>query len=89
MKKMLRILIGMIALWLFISFVDYRLVHGFEKPVFCLLTTSADDGGSGHYVGLGYSFDIKGIFMPEYEFPGVTQWTYYLFGIEMKTELRD
>ena len=45
--------------------------------------------GSGKYIGLGYSFDIKGNFMPEDEFPGVTKWTYYLFGIELQTQIRD
>ena len=78
-----------IVLWVVVGIVDYGRVHGFEKPIFCVGTTLADDGGSGRYVGLGYSFDIKGNFMPEDEFPGVKKWTYYLFGIEIETQIRD
>lgn len=32
---------------------------------------------------------VKGDFMPEDEFSGVTKWTYYLFGIELQTQIRD
>ena len=78
-----------IVLWVVVGIVDYGRVHGFEKPIFCVGAALADDGGSGRYVGLGYSFDIKGNFMPEDEFPGVTKWTYYLFGIEIETQIRD
>ena len=78
-----------IVLWIAIDIVDYSRVHSFEKPIFCVGTELADDGGSGKYVGLGYSFDIKGNFMPEDEFPGVTKWAYYLFGVEIQTQIRD
>ena len=78
-----------IVLWIAIGIVDYSRVHSFEKPIFCVGTELADDGGSGKYVGLGYSFNIKGNFMPEDEFPGVTKWTYYLFGVEIQTQIRD
>ena len=78
-----------LVLWIAIGVVDYSRVHSFEKPVFCVGTDLASDGGSGKYIGLGYSFDIKGNFMPEDEFPGVTKWTYYLFGIELQTQIRD
>lgn len=88
-KKTLIILIIIILLWIVIGIVDYSKLHGFEKPVFCIPVSTSDDGGSGHYVGLGYSFDIEGNFMPEDEFPGVTKWTYYLFGIEIQTSIRD
>lgn len=88
-KKTIIAMICILVLWIAIGVVDYRRVHSFEKPVFCVDTEPADDGGSGKYIGLGYSFDIKGNFMPEDEFPGVTKWTYYLFGIELQTQIRD
>ena len=78
-----------LVLWIAIGVVDYSRVHSFEKPIFCVGTDLASDGGSGKYIGLGYSFDIQGNFMPEDEFPGVTKWTYYLFGIELQTQIRD
>lgn len=90
MKKKALIVIALgIVLWLSMVLVDYSRAHRFEMPIFCVATEVFQDGGSGHYVGLGYSFDIKGNFMPEDEFPGVTKWTYYLFGIEMETQIRD
>ena len=49
----------------------------------------ADDGSSGIYNGLGYSFDIKGNFMPEDEFPGVTHADFYLLGRHIKGVIRD
>ena len=88
-KTLIKIVIVVIALWLVIGLVDYNRVYGFEKPIFCIATNTVDDGGSGHCIGLGYSFDIEGNFMPEDEFPGVTKWTYYWFGIEVQTQIRD
>lgn len=88
-KKTIIVMICILVLWIAIGVVDYSRVHSFEKPVFCVGTDLASDGGSGKYIGLGYSFDIKGNFMPEDEFPGVTKWTYYLFGIELQTQIRD
>lgn len=88
-KKIIIAVICAVVLWIAIGIVDYGRVHNFEKPIFCVGSELADDGGSGKYVGLGYSFDIEGNFMPEDEFPGVTKWTYYLFGIEMQSQIRD
>ena len=88
-KKALIIIVLGIVLWLSMVLIDYSRAHCFEKPIFCIATEVFQDGGSGHYVGLGYSFDIKGNFMPDDEFPGVTKWTYYLFGIEMETQIRE
>ena len=76
-------------LWLMIGFIDYRRVHCFEMPIFCIGTEIFKDGGSECYVGLGYSFDIEGNFEPEDEFPGITKYTYYLFEKEMRTGIRD
>ena len=89
-EKIVFIVIGiMLAIWMVVGIVDFRSVHSFEKPMFCIASETADDGGSGHYVGLGYSFDIKGNFMPEDELKGVTEYSYYLFGIRVKYAIRD
>ena len=90
MKKKLAIAAACaVALWITAGIVDYVRVHDFEKPIFCIGTELADDGGSGKYVGLGYSFAIEGNFMPEDDLHGVTKWTYYLFGVELQTQARD
>ena len=60
-KKTIIAMICILVLWIAIGVVDYRRVHSFEKPVFCVDTEPDDDGGSGKYIGLGYSFDITAI----------------------------
>ena len=77
------------ALWIAVGAVDLIAVNRGSRPIFCVGTQLADDGGSGRYVGLGYSFDIVGNFMPEDKSPGVREWTYHLFGIEMQRKMRD
>ncbi len=90
MKKKIIIAIAcIVTLWIAIGIVDFARVYSFEMPFFCVGTKTFDDGGSGRYTGLGYSFDIEGNFMPGDEFPGVTKWTYYLFGIEIQSQIRD
>jgi hypothetical protein len=69
----------LLLLWLTIGVVDLFKVKSFEKPLFILKADTADDGGSGMYYGLGYSFELKGNFLPEDELPGVTQYKYYIF----------
>ena len=89
-KKKIGIIITVVlALWLAIGIIDFVRVESFNKPIFCIGTNTYDDGGSGHYVGLGYSFDIKGNFMPEDELPGVTEYSYQIFGIHIKSGTRD
>ena len=89
-KKIVFIVVRVIlAIWLVVGVIDFSRVHSFEKPIFCITTKTYDDGGSGHYVGLGYSFDIKGNFMPEDELKGVTEYSYYLFGIRVQSAIRD
>ena len=91
MKKKAYIWIAaiLVILWLVIGFTDWHQVNSFELPIFCVLTNGADDGGSGTYVGLGYSFEIEGNFMPEDEFPGVTKYIYRIFGNTVKIGIRD
>ena len=88
-KKIIIVVACILVLWVVIGIVDYNRVNSFERPLFCVCTEPMQDGGSGKYVGLGYSFDIEGNFMPDTENPGVTKWTYRLFGIELKTQIRD
>jgi hypothetical protein len=69
--------------------IDYLRVRAFEKPIFARASITADDGGSGKYQGIGYAIDIKGNFMPEDEYPGVTRFTYYIFGRPVDSKIRD
>ena len=93
MKKKTKILISticiLLVLWFVIGIIDFFRVYYFEEPLFCVATVIMQDGGSGHYTGLGYSFDIEGNFMPEDEFPGVTKYTYYILGQEILSGVRD
>jgi len=88
-KKMVIVVVCILVLWVTVGCVDYSRVNSFERPIFFICKEPMQDGGSGKYVGLGYSFDIEGNFMPEDENPGVTKWTYRLFGIELQTQIRD
>ena len=88
-KKICLVIAILFAFWVIIGVTDFIRVHSFEKPLFCIGIKVADDGGSGHYVGAGYSFDLEGNFMPEDELPGVTKYSYQIFGILVKTGLRD
>ena len=88
-KKFFILLIFIFFLWLGFLITDFVRINHFEKPIFALATETADDGGSGKYIGLGYSFDIKGNFLPDDEFPGVTSFHAYIFGIEIANGVRD
>lgn len=88
-KKWTIVVLIVVVLWLAAGITDFARVTDFEKPLFCVLTNGADDGGSGTYIGLGYSFDIQGNFMPEDELPGVTCFTAKLFGMTVTSGIRD
>ena len=79
-KVIISVTVVLILLWGAVTAVDFYKVNNLEKPIFCIPTETADDGGSGRYVGLGYSFDIEGSFMPENETYTVTRFDAYLFG---------
>ena len=68
-KKVIIAIVCVIAAWLIMGIVDFALVHSYHRPLFCICTEPMQDGGSGKYVGLGYSFDIEGNFMPDMETP--------------------
>ena len=78
----------LILLWIGTGAIDFLRVCSFQRPLFCLAGETADDGGSGRYVGLGYAFDIEGNFMPDNPDPGVTAYTGYLFGTEVASGTR-
>lgn len=89
-KKTIIMVVCIIVLWLIVGIVDFVLVHNYRKPLFCVGVDLADDGGSGRYVGLGYSFEIEGNFMPDTETPAtedkkpkVTSYRGYILGIEV------
>ena len=88
--KFLTVTIGLLFIWIVLFGVDYwRVVKKFEKPFFSFKTETQDDGGSGFYYGLGYTYHIKGNFMPLDEFPGVTQYQLFLFDREISSGLQD
>ena len=91
-KIIIALICSAVVLWISVGIIDYIRVHSFKKPIFCVAAYTYDDGGSGKYVGPGYSFDIEGNFLPtvdEEELYGVTKWTYRLFGIELQTQMRN
>ena len=89
-KKILIPLIIAIVVWLAMGLTDFnKVVRNFEQPIFCICIEPMQDGGSGKYIGLGYSFEIEGNFMPEDEFPGVTKYKAKIFGLTVSEEIRD
>lgn len=82
-NKKVKIAVGIAVIaWLGLFVTDFVRVGNFERPLFCVLTNGADDGGSGTYVGLGYSVAIKGNFVTENEAErGVTQYDMKLLGV--------
>lgn len=82
-KKILIIVVAFILLWLAAGVTDFALVHNYYRPVFCVCSEPMQDGGSGKYVGLGYSFDIEGNFMPDAKDYGVTSYKGYILGKEV------
>ena len=69
--------------------MDFLRIKSFERPIFVLAGDTFDDGGSGTYYGLGYSFEIKGNFLPGDEVPGVTHYKYRLFGVLVSEGVRE
>ena len=82
-KRIGIIVLAIILLWLAAGVTDFALVHSYHRPLFCVCTEPMQDGGSGKYVGLGYSFDIEGNFVTEAEYRGVTSYRGYILGKEV------
>lgn len=90
-KKNIIILIivfGMI--WIAMGMIDYFRVSNFERPLFCTARESVYKGVEdyNHYQGLGYSFEVAEN-PSELELSGVTRYTYFLFGNEVVSGIRD
>lgn len=71
--------------------VDFcRLRYGaFEPPIFTTETYLADGGSSRLCRGLFHKIVIDGNFMPDDELPGITHYTFYIFGIKVDEGIRD
>lgn len=80
------VIISILAIWLGISYSDYRQVGiNWTKPNFCIQTNGADDGGSGKYIGLGYSFNIEGRLDADKGYQ-VEEYTFKVLGITIKED---
>lgn len=87
MKKILAssIIIFILCIsWVSIAYADYASVAiSFDKPEFCIAATTADDGGSGQYMGLGYFFIIEGHLESDGKYEA-DSYTCRLLGITLK-----
>ena len=54
MKKWMKIVLIVLAVWLSIFLVDFICVKTIKRPIFMIRTTIYKDGGSKEYYGLGY-----------------------------------
>ena len=79
-KKYIAIVLAVIFLWFVAGVIDFALVHSYHKPLFSICIEPMQDGGSGKYAGLGYSFDIEGNFTPDSADYGVTSYRGYILG---------
>ena len=89
MKKkiiILAVITVLFASWVSIAYSDYaKVAISFDKPKFCVLINGADDGGSGKYIGLGYSFVVDGHLDADIGYQ-VDSYTYKIFGITVKQD---
>ena len=83
MKKVISVVLCAVLIWSAMVVTDFLLVRNYRKPLFCIGINLADDGGSGKYAGIGYSFFLEGGFMPDDDEPDVTSGQGYLFGREI------
>ena len=87
-EKIIIPIILILLIWTNIAYADYRQVGiNWERPIFCsLVGYGAEDGGSGKYVGLGYSFNIEGNFVTEDGYRGVEKYTFKVLEIITKED---
>jgi len=88
-KRTFILFIFVFLLWFALAATDLLRLNSFEMPIFARPAETFDDGGSGTYKGLGWRIELEGNFMPEDEFPGVTQYEYYLFDDLIHAAIRD
>ncbi len=66
-KIIIKICIIVVVILTTMGITDYhKTMNNFEKPIFAKVINGADDGGSGDYVGLGYTIIIQGNLDIEY-----------------------
>ena len=85
-NKWVALILVILVLWSALALTDfYKTMYRYEKPMFTILDkkTALEDGGSGKYIGLGYSINLEGDFMPE-ESGKITNADFYLFGLKVK-----
>ncbi|MBP3918179.1 MAG: hypothetical protein J6I50_03285 [Clostridia bacterium] len=86
-RKVIKVCVILLLCWLIMCLTDFICVGVYRhKPIFCIGINLADDGGSGSYIGMGYSFYIKGNFLPEDKTSGqygITSYESNLFGKEV------
>lgn len=78
-KKVLITIAVLLAVWCVVFAVDYARCMDLQKPLFTVAST-ADDGGSGTYHGLGYRVEIEGHLDAEYGY-AVKSTEIWLFGV--------
>ena len=67
MKKIvISVIVILIILWGAIFFIDYSRCSQLKEPIFVIAGTTADDGGTGTYYGLGYKVKMEKTISAEY-----------------------
>ena len=85
-KWLIPLIAVLLASWVSIAYSDYaKVAISFDKPKFCVLISGVDDGGSGKYIGLGYSFIVDGYLDADTGYQ-VDSYIYKIFGITVKQD---
>lgn len=89
-KNITILIIVLLVLWVAMGIIDYFRVSSFERPLFCMARESVYKGAEDykHYQGLGYSFELTEN-PSDAELSGATRYTYFLFGNEVVSGIRD
>lgn len=89
-RSVIAVVVGLLILWFVVGTIDFFRVSSFERPMFCMGKESVYKGAEDYknYQGIGYSFVVAEN-SSESEFPGVTRYTYFLFGNEVVSGMRD
>ena len=88
-KGIIGICIVVVLALITMGVVDYqKTMNNLEKPVFAQVVNGADDGGSGDYIGIGYTIDIHGYLDVEYGYV-ISSAQFNVFGVEIRYIERD
>ncbi len=77
LKRVVYILVFVLAIWSILLVIDYSRIVGEQKPIFC-----AEKQEEGTFVGLGYSF-----YTYKNPITGKIEYVSYLFGREIVTNI--